>query len=290
MAEPRVKSLRTPDETIELPSLVQHQVDLGDFTVARVVAEPGWRWSTHVRQHVGGDWCQARHVGVVISGRVGVAFPDGTALEFGPDDVYEIPPGHDGYTIGHEPSVSLEWSGVRAFTGFRGSTRARTLATLVFTDIADSTVVANRMGDAAWRDLLSTHFELARLELERFGGREVNTTGDGLLATFDGPAQGLLCAAAIRGASQAQGLQVRAGVHVGEVEMVGSDIRGTAVHHAARIMEQAQPGETLLSETTHALALTSGLEFEDRGTRTLKGVPGEWRLFAHVADDQPTAR
>ena len=280
MVEPRFKNLGTPDETIELPSLVQQQVDIGDVTVARAVAEPGWRWSTHVQPEVGGEWCQARHVGVVLSGRMGVVFPDGTTLEFGPDDVYEIPPGHDGYTIGHEPSVSLEWSGVRAFTGFRGSAERRTLATLMFTDIADSTALANCMGDAAWRDLLSAHFELTRLELERFGGHEVNTTGDGLLATFDGPAQGVLCTAAIGRASESQGLQVRAGVHVGEVELVGSDVRGSAVHHAARIMEQAQPGETLVSETTRALALTSGLEFEDRGERTLKGVPGEWRLFA----------
>jgi class 3 adenylate cyclase len=285
MAEPRSKNLGDPDETIEMPGTTQHRVDLGDLTVGRVVQEPGWRWSTHIRPQVGGDWCQARHVGVVLSGRFGVLFEDGTTVEFGPDDVYEIPPGHDGYTIGHEPCVTLEWSGLRAFTGFRAG-QGRALATLLFTDIADSTTVANRLGDVAWREALSAHFEAARSELERFHGHEVKTTGDGLLATFDGPAQALSCAAAIRRVSVRQGFQVRAGVHVGEVELVGNDIRGSAVHETARIMEHAEAGETLLSETTRALALTSGLAFEDRGTRALKGLPGEWRLFAYVAEGE----
>lgn len=286
MVEPRFKNLGNPDETIEMPGVTQHQVDLGDLTVGRVVHEPGWRWSTHLRPQIGGDWCQARHVGVVLSGRVGALFEDGTTVEFGPDDVYEIPPGHDGYVIGHEPCVVLEWSGLRAFTGFRTGSQGRALATLLFTDIADSTTVANRLGDVAWREALSAHFESARAELERFRGREVKTTGDGMLATFDGTAQALLCAAAIRHRSARHDLQLRAAVHVGEVELVGTDVRGTAVNEAARIMEQAETDETLVSETTRALALTSGLAFEDRGMRTLRGLPGEWRLYAHVGEDE----
>jgi class 3 adenylate cyclase len=287
MPEPRFKNLGTPDETVELPGITQVQVDLGDLTVGRVVQEPGWRWSTHIRPEVGGDWCQARHVGVVLSGRYGVVFEDGTTLEFGPDDVYEVPPGHDGYTIGHEPCVLLEWSGLRAFTGYRaGGNRA--LATLLFTGIADSAAVAKRQGDAAWRETLSVHFEAARSELERFHGREVKTTGDGLLAAFDGPAQALSCAAAIRRASARENLQIRAGVHVGEVEFVGEDVRGSAVHETGRIMEQAEADETLLSETTHALAMASGLTFEDRGTTTLADLPGEWRLFAHLTEGERT--
>lgn len=290
MAEPLSKNLDDPDETIQFPGITQEQVDIGDLTVGRVTQEPGWRWSTHIRPQVGGDWCQARHVGVVLSGRFGALFEDGTTLEFGPNDVYEVPPGHDGYTIGHEPCVVLEWSGLRAFTGFRGGSSGRALATLLFTDLANSTELVSRLGDVAWREMLSTHFEAARSELERFHGREVKTTGDGLLATFDGPARAILCAAAIRDRAARTQLQLRAAVHVGEVELVGADIRGAAVHEAARILEQAEPGETLLSETTRALALTSGLAFEDRGTKELKGLPGEWRLYAHAGEDDRAPR
>jgi class 3 adenylate cyclase len=289
VAELLCKSLSSPDETIELPGVREELVELGDLTVGRQVVEPGWRWSTHVRPRVGGDWCQVRHVGVVISGRFGATLRDGTAREFGADDVYVVPPGHDGYTIGHEPCVLIEWSGLRAFSSVRGS-QARALATLMFTDLADSTALASRLGDVAWRELLSTHFEAARAEIDRFGGREVNTTGDGMLATFDGPALALRSAAAIRQRAAAQDLKVRAGVHVGEVEIVGDDVRGTAVNAAARIMDQAEGDEILLSETTRTLALSAGLAFEERGVRELKGLPGEWRLFAHVpeADPAPT--
>jgi hypothetical protein len=216
VAEPRAKNLTTPDETREFPGIKVKQVDLGDHTVGRIVTEPGWRWYTHVRPEVGGEWCEARHVGVVISGRFGIVMRDGTTLECGPDDVFEIPPGHDGYTIGHEPCVQIEWTGLSAFAGFRlmGATN-RALVTLMFTDLVDSTVIANRLGDQAWRDLLSTHYEMMRRELERHNGREVNTTGDGLLATFDGPAGALRCASAIRSGAGRQGLQIRASVHVG---------------------------------------------------------------------------
>jgi len=284
----RSKNLTTPDETIEFPGIVEAVVDLGDLTVGRSVQEPGWRWSTHVQPVIGGDWCQARHVGVVQSGRFGVLLQDGTTKEFGPDDVYEIPPGHDGYTIGHEPCVMIEWAGLRAFGGFQLGARGRMLATLLFTDLVDSTALAKRLGDAAWRELLSSHFETARAQLERFAGGEVTTTGDGLLATFDGPAQAVRCAAAICRAGGHDDLHVRAAVHVGEVEVVGSDVRGVAVHEAARIMDAATEDEILVSETTHALAQASGLAFEDRGTRSLKGLPGEWRLFAYVGEVEPS--
>jgi class 3 adenylate cyclase len=283
VAELRFKNLGDPDETIELPGVVQHQVDLGDLTVGRVVHEPGWRWSTHVRPEVGGDWCQARHVGVVLSGRLGVVLEDGTTREFGPDDVYEVPPGHDGYVIGHEPCVVLEWSGLRAFTGFRAG-QGRSLATLLLTAVANPTETANRLGDLAWREALSAHLESARSELERFGGTEVKTLGDRLLATFEGPAQALRCAASICRAAARHDLEVRAGVHVGEVELAGDELRGQALHETAAITQQAEPGETLVSETTRTLALASGIAFEERGTRTLDGLPGEWRLFAHVPE------
>lgn len=278
------KNLEDSEETREFPGVIDRVVELGDITVTRQITEPGWRWSTHVRPHVGGEWCQARHVGLVLSGRFGVRLADGTSFELGPDDVYEIPSGHDGYTIGHEPAVLIEWAGVRAFYSHRLPWRGRALATLLFTDLVASTETAGRLGDAAWREVLSTHFEAARADLERFHGREVKTTGDGLLATFDGPAQALHCAGAISLAATREGLHIRAGVHVGEVEMVAGDVRGVAVHEAARIMHEAREDEILVSETTRALAMTSGLGFEDRGTYTLKGLPGERHLFAYTAD------
>ena len=282
MATPKRKGLRDPDETISLPGVVEQIVELGDLTVGRVVQEPGWRWSTHVRPQVGGEWCQARHVGVVVSGRFGVVMEDGTELEIGPDDVYDIPSGHDGYTIGDEPVVLIEWHGLRTFAGPRAGLHGRTLATLLFTDLVGSTSRVVEIGDTAWRDLLSRHYQAARGALDRFRGREVETTGDGMLALFDGPALALRCAAAIREAAEHHDLRIRAGVHVGEVDLVGADVRGAAVHEAARVMGEAGPDEILASEIARALAVASGLSFEDRGVRELRGLPGERRLFAYL--------
>jgi class 3 adenylate cyclase len=288
MVEVRAKNLTSPDETLEFPGIKVQQVDIGDLTVGRIVIEPGWRWYTHVRPHVGGEWCEARHVGVVLSGRFEIVMRDGTTRQFGPEDVFEIPPGHDGYTVGDEPCVQIEWSGLRAFAGFRlAGTYNRALVTLLFTDLVDSTVMADRLGDRAWRDLLSTHYEATRTALERHHGHEVNTTGDGLLATFDAPAAALHCAAAISEATAREGLQIRASVHVGEVELVGTDVRGIAVHEAARILSQAAAGEILVSATTRALAGSSGFAFRSRGTRILKGLQGEWELFAYLEHEAP---
>jgi class 3 adenylate cyclase len=287
MAEARARNLTQPDQRLEFPGIHVEQVELGDLTVGRVVCEPGWRWSTHVRPHVGGEWCQARHIGVVLSGRLGVALEDGQTYEFGPDDVFEIPPGHDGWTVGEEPCVQIEWAGLHAFTRYRfAGTYGRTLVTLLFTDLVDSTVIAKRLGDGPWRELLSEHYESLRSELNRHNGREVNTTGDGLLATFDGPGGALHCAAAMRRTAARSDLQIRASVHVGEVELVGNDVRGVAVHEAARILSAAGPEEILVSDTTRALA-GSQLQFESRGRHVLKGLPGEWELFAFVEDGVP---
>jgi len=282
------KSLRDPDDVVEFPGITARLVELGDLTVGKAVTEPGWRWSTHMRPTVGGEWCQIRHVGIVLSGRLGILFPDGTEVVFGPEDVFDVPPGHDGYTIGDEPCVQIEWAGLRPFfSGFPAGIRSRVLATLLFTDLVDSTSVAARLGDVHWRELLSRHFESARAELERFGGREVKTTGDGLLATFDGPGRALHCAAAIRRSAHEEGLHVRAGVHVGEVELVGDDVRGVTVHEAARIMASAGKDEILVSDLTRVLAGTSGLAFDDRGAHSLKGLEGEWRLAALVTEPEP---
>jgi class 3 adenylate cyclase len=284
MPEAVSKSFDSPENVIEFPKLVARTVELGDLTVGHIVSEPGWRWSTHVRPTVGGEWCQARHVGFVISGKLGIVLPDGTEYVFGPDEVFDIPAGHDGFTVGDEPCVQVEWAGMRTFSGFPTGIHSRVLATLLFTDIVASTETAVRLGDGRWRQLLSEHFVSLRAELDRFGGREVSTTGDGVLATFDGPARALHCASAIRRTGEREGLQLRIGVHVGEVELVGDDVRGVAVHEAARITASAEPGEILVSDLTRALAGAAGLSFEDRGTHTFKGLDGEWRLAAFVSE------
>ncbi len=285
MAEFHVKSLGRPDEVIEFPRLTVRVVDLGDITVGWFVNEPGWSWYEDVRPRVGGEWCQARHLGMILSGRLGVEFEDGTKLEFGPEDVFDIPPGHNGWTVGDEPCVQVEWSGIRAFAGFMAGIHSRVLVTLLFTDLVDSTRRAAELGDIRWRELLSQHYESVRASLERFRGREVDTTGDGLLATFAAPAPALHCAAAIQRAARSAGLQVRAGVHVGEVELVGRDVRGVAVHEAARIMSAARASEILVSETVRLFAGSDGLTFEDRGAHELKGLRGEWRLWRFVPED-----
>jgi class 3 adenylate cyclase len=156
----------------------------------------------------------------------------------------------------------------------------RVLATVLFTDIVGSTERAAELGDRSWRELLSAHDRAVRAELERFRGREVDTAGDGFFATFDGPARAVWCAAAIRHSVQALGLDVRAGVHTGECELDGEKVRGIAVHTGARVVSLARPGEVLVSSTVKDLVAGSGIVFEDRGAHDLKGVPGEWRLFA----------
>jgi class 3 adenylate cyclase len=165
---------------------------------------------------------------------------------------------------------------------------SRVLATLLFVDLVGSTSRAAELGDTRWRHLLSDLFEACRAELERFGGREVDTTGDGMLVTFDGPARALHCAVALRGVAESRGLEIRAGVHVGEVELVGKDVRGIAVHEASRVMSTADPGEILVSEVTRALAGAAGFRFEDRGTHELKGLEGEWKLAAFVDEGRPS--
>jgi len=278
MADVLRKSVDTPDEVVDFPNVRTDIVHLGDMTVGRFVNQPGWRWSTDNRPTVGGELCQIRHVGFIISGQLGVDFPDGSSVVFRPGDVFDIPPGHDGYTVGDEPVVQLEWGGLRRWAGY--SSRSRVLVTLLFTDVVSSTEAAVRAGDGAWNDLLSQYFEAVREELGRFGGREVKTTGDGILVTFDGPARAIQCAAAIRRLAHEHGLQLRVGVHVGEVELIGDDVRGVAVHEAARIMAAAGPDEILVSDLTRILAGPAGLAFEDRGMHTLKGLDGEWRLAA----------
>jgi class 3 adenylate cyclase len=187
----------------------------------------------------------------------------------------------DGHRVamGSQTSVLRERRRRRA----RSQPAERILATVLFTDIVGSTARAQELGDQRWRELLTEHQELVRRELKTFGGREVKTTGDGFLASFDSPARAVQCARAVRDGVRGLGLEIRAGIHTGECERVGQDLAGIAVHAAARIEAAAGAGEVLVSSTVHDLVAGSGLTFADRGLHELKGIDGQRQLFA-VAD------
>jgi DNA-binding NarL/FixJ family response regulator len=161
-----------------------------------------------------------------------------------------------------------------------GSELGRVLATVMFSDIVSSTERAAEIGDRRWRDLLDRHDAAIRLQLSRHGGREVKTTGDGFLALFDGPARAIRCAVAIRQGLLAEGVEVRIGLHAGEVELRGDDVGGIAVHLGARVVATAAPGEVVVSSTVRDLVAGSGIGFADRGEHDLKGVPDRWHLYA----------
>jgi class 3 adenylate cyclase/pimeloyl-ACP methyl ester carboxylesterase len=184
-----------------------------------------------------------------------------------------------------EPAVELPAEQVVAEDPGRG----RMLATVLFTDIVGSTERAAELGDRRWGELLGAHHAAVRRELARFGGREVDTAGDGFLATFDGPARAIRCACAVGDAVRPLGIEVRAGLHTGECELIGEKVGGIAVHIGARVAARAGPGEVLVSSTVKDLVSGSDIRFEDRGTHALKGIPGEWRLFAVNQADRPTA-
>ena len=193
-------------------------------------------------------------------------------------------PGEEAISFGGETRPLLDE--IEEFlTGARkGSDSERILATVLFSDIVDSTTQAAAMGDRRWRDLLESIEGMVKRELMRFRGRAVKTMGDGFLATFDGPARGIRCAGAIRDAARSQfGLDVRSGLHTGEIEVIGDDVGGIAVHIGARVGASAGPGEVLVSGTVKDLVAGSGISFEDRGDHELKGIPGSWRVWAVAA-------
>ncbi len=199
-------------------------------------------------------------------------------------EAFEVPPGHDARVIGDEPFVTIEFGGVHGW-GKPAEAGERFVATLLVTDIVDSTKVATRLGDAPWKKLLAEHNEGVRIQLDRFRGVEVATTGDGFLAYFDGAARAVRCAAAIRKRTVQDGLRVRAGVHSGEVERDAGNLRGVAVHAVTRIAALANPGEVLVSAPTASLLEGAGLLLADAGEHELKGLPGARRVYRLVGFD-----
>ncbi|MET0740707.1 MAG: hypothetical protein ABWZ26_04040, partial [Candidatus Nanopelagicales bacterium] len=181
----RRKRFDRPDEVRTVEKARIDLVELGELAIGRAVFEPGWRWSTHVKPIVGTESCQVHHIGYVVSGHLHVEMTDGASMEVKGGDAFEIPPGHDAWVIGDEPWVSIDWAGRRLFAKSPGEISDRIFATVVFTDLSGSTETLNRLGDARWRLLLAEHNQAVRTEIERFGGREVKTTGDGFLVLFD---------------------------------------------------------------------------------------------------------
>ena len=277
MSGPQAKSLRNPEAVRRFPNGRIETISHNETTIGRFVFEPGWRWSHDVGPIAGTRSCQIHHQGIVLKGRLRLETDAGEVCEVGIDDVYDFPPGHDAWVVGNEPFEAIEFASARLYAAPADGDRV--LAAMLFTDIVDSTSHLRRLGDSAWRELLLEHNHQVRLELNRFRGREIQTTGDGFLAVFDGPARAVRCARAIGSSVAHLGIEIRAGVHTGEVEFLGDNVRGLAVHETARIAGVALPGEVLVSATTKHLLAGSGLAFEPAGDHELKGLGGVRELF-----------
>jgi class 3 adenylate cyclase len=281
MARVSFKALGDPDEIRRIPKGTLEIYTLGEIVIGRTIWEPGWHWAEDVRPIAGTALCQYHHVGVSLQGTLGLRMEDGSTAEIGPGNVFDIPPGHDGWVVGDEPWISYDVAGMRGFARVEEGTQ-RVLAAVLFTDIVDSTAIAERVGSGPWKELLEKHNQAFQFEIDRYRGRLVKTTGDGLLAFFDGSERAVRAARAMVQAAAQLGISIRAGIHTGEVELVAGDVRGLAVHMAARVMAVAAPGEVLVSSTTEELLAGSGLDFRDAGSHELKGISGARRLFALV--------
>jgi class 3 adenylate cyclase len=276
----RSKNLDEPDGMRPIGRGSGGYVDLGrGLTIGRAVLEPGWRWSVDVRPIAGTRSCMVHHMQLVLSGRLGAQMDGGDEQVFGPSSVIDLPPGHDAWVVGDEPAVIVDMSGNSIDFGLPAS-QSRSVQTMLMTDIVSSTQTAASLGDAAWKQRLAEHNRIVRRNLERFGGREVDTTGDGFLASFASAEAALRCGLAIRDAVAAAGVEIRAGVHTGEVDVVeGGDLRGIAVHETARIMAAAAPGSVYASGLSRALAGASTLSFTSTGAHSLKGFDVPVELF-----------
>jgi class 3 adenylate cyclase len=269
-----------PDDVREVPLGRLEIYDLGEIRLGRSILEPGWRWSESIKPIARTDYCEDHHIGFCVSGVSRVRSREGAELLIGPGQFYEIPPGHDSWVEGDEPWVTITWQPSTALARYEGGSYDRVVATLLVTDIVDSTARALELGDGAWRDLLARHNMAVRAQLDRFRGREAATTGDGFVAVFDGAERAIRAAQAICRAARDIGLDVRTGVHSGEIELEGDNVRGVGVHIAARIAALAGPGEVFASWATRELLAGSSLAFTDRGLHALKGLSEERRVYS----------
>jgi class 3 adenylate cyclase len=279
VAGPLLKNLRSPDDVFRAAGIEERSVQTGEQTIGRATIQPGWRWSVDVGPIVGTPSCMVRHLGLALSGRFRVHMDDGAEIEIGRDDVFDIPPGHDAWVVGDEPFETVEIAGIYGF-GRAAPGGESFVTSILLTDVVDSTATIERLGRDEWNRVLGAHFDQTRRSLDRHRGVEIRTTGDGMLATFDGAARAARAAAEIHDAATSLGIAVRAGIHTGEVDPVPGNIRGMAVHVAARIAALAGAGETLVSATTREVISADDLAFEDRGSHELKGVAGARTLYA----------
>ena len=274
------KSLDMPDETRTIPNGRTDIWNLGDFVVGRIVFEPGWRWSKDVKPIAQTEWCEYHHLGLIVEGVLHYITPEGLEMEVSPGMLFEILPGHDAWVVGDEPVVQYDFAGMRTFALPAAARSERILATLVCTDIVDSTATAERVGPAAWRTTLAELNAASRRQIDKFRGKVSANTGDGLISIFDGAERAVRCGVAMSAEAAQLGLRLRCGVHTGEVELLPDNIRGVAVHIVSRITGLAAAGEVLLSGTTYELVADSDLRFEDRGSHELKGVKGARQIWA----------
>ena len=201
----QAKSFDTPDETRTLPKATADVVNVGEVAVGYAVWQPGWRWSSDLGPIAGTDWCESHHLGYALSGTLDVLTEDGDRLQIHGRSVYEIPPRHDAWVVGDEPFVTVEWTSSRVVGIASEGPGSRVLATVLFTDIVDSTATLERLGDAAWREVLLTHNARIREVIDAFRGREISTTGDGFLVVFDGATNAVRCGTAMVRAAEALG-------------------------------------------------------------------------------------
>jgi class 3 adenylate cyclase len=268
-----------PDNVREVPFGHLETYDMGEIRIGRSILQPGWRWSESIKPISRTELCEYHHIGVCLSGRMRIQTREGAELTIEAGQFYEIPAGHEAWVEGDEPYVNLEWQPSVAFGQAEGGDFDRVVATLLVTDIVNSTARALEVGDGAWRDLLARHDREVRSQLDRFRGREVSTTGDGFVALFDGAERAIRAAQEISRVAPDIGLEVRAGVHTGEIEREGDNVRGVGVHIAARIAALAGPGEVYASWATRELLAGSSIGFINRGEQELKGLSEPRRVY-----------
>jgi class 3 adenylate cyclase len=274
-----VRDLGRPEAVVSYPLGENQQVRLAGTVVSRIVLKPGWSWQEHAQPMVGTASCELYHRGAVLRGRLGIRTDAGDEMVIGPDHVFDIRPGHVIWVEGDDELVMLDWAGGAGFGVSPGAGGLRVVRTMLFTDIVDSTGLAQR-GDVAWKDTVNMHDDIVRGVLATFGGRESGTAGDSFLVLFDSAERAVRCGLALVTALAPIGIAIRVGIHTGEV-LADEEVRGVAVHIAARIVTEADPGEVLVSRVTRELADIGGdLTFEARGRHRLKGVEHEHELFA----------
>jgi class 3 adenylate cyclase len=279
MAKLQRRPFGQADDVREVPNGRLEIYDLGDLRFGRSILEPGWRWSTSIKPISRTEWCEYHHIGLCVAGSCRVTMREGSELVIAAGQFYEIPPFHDAEVVGNEPYVTMTWNPTPGLGEMEGGDFDRIVATLLMTDIVDSTTRARELGDARWRGLLARHNMLVRDLLVRFRGREITTTGDGFVAIFDGAERAIRAAQEIVTGLADLDVKVRCGVHTGELELEGDDVRGLTVHIAARVMSLAGSGEVYASWATRELLAGSAISFADRGLHELKGLADQRRVY-----------